>query len=164
VFFDDVKTLYDLDQPETHRILVDQSYSDYRKGTTARLDQLAYLPLSEIKVIDLDTGQALAATGGAAKSVRLEVPITDDRQSAHLRVTGTLQDEGYSLVNGELRFDRTMRGLRNTVLLPAGWNISASSQSGTIGTYRGRTFIAFINLNAENSYRVVIRGRRSTKS
>ena len=32
MFFDDVKTLYDLDAPETHRITVDQSYSDYRKG------------------------------------------------------------------------------------------------------------------------------------
>ncbi len=36
MFFDDVKTLYDLDTPESHRITVDQSYSDYRKGARRR--------------------------------------------------------------------------------------------------------------------------------
>jgi hypothetical protein len=30
------------------------------------------------------------------------------------------------------------------------------SQSATIGVYRGRAFVALINLNAENSYRVAI--------
>ena len=43
MFFDDVKTLYDLDAPETHKIKVEQTYSDYRKGETAKLDSLAYL-------------------------------------------------------------------------------------------------------------------------
>ena len=45
-------------------------------------------------------------------------------------------------------------GLRNTVILPAGWEVAAISQSGTIGTYEGRTFVAFINLNGENNYRL----------
>ena len=36
MFFDDVKTLYDLDAPETGRVEVEQTYSDYRKGATAR--------------------------------------------------------------------------------------------------------------------------------
>ena len=40
MFFDDIKTLYDLDAPETGRIAVEQIYSDYRKGTRARLDSL----------------------------------------------------------------------------------------------------------------------------
>src|SRR5215471_14202982 len=37
MFFDDVKTIYDLDQPETHRIRVDQSYSETRIGSKPRL-------------------------------------------------------------------------------------------------------------------------------
>ena len=37
------------------------------------------------------------------------------------------------------------------------------SQSGTVGTYRGRAFVALINLNAENNYRVTIRARRGGK-
>jgi len=46
--------------------------------------------------------------------------------------------------------------------LPPGWEVSAVSQSGTIGTYQGRTFVALINLNAENTYRVVIHARKSS--
>jgi len=34
------------------------------------------------------------------------------------------------------------------------------SQSGTIGMYNGRAFVALINLNAENNYRVVIHARK----
>jgi hypothetical protein len=63
-------------------------------------------------------------------------------------------------VNGDLVFERSLHGLRNTVLLPAGWEVSAVSQSGTIGTYEGRAFVALINLNAENNYKVTIRARK----
>ncbi len=62
--------------------------------------------------------------------------------------------------NGELVFDRTLHGLRNTVILPAGWEVNAVSQSGTIGTYQDRAFVALINLNAENNYKVTIRARK----
>jgi hypothetical protein len=162
MFFDDIKTLYDLEAPETHRIGVEQIYSDYRKGSRAKLDSLAYLSLDNLKVIDLDTAKAYSPKQeGAATFVTLDVPIVDDKQSAHIKITGTLNDAGYKLVNGGLVFDRTLKGLRNTVLLPAGWEVSGVSQSGTIGTYQGRTFAALINLNAENNYRVVIHARKA---
>jgi hypothetical protein len=158
MFFDDIKTLYDLGAPESHSMRVEQTYSDYRKGDKARLDSLEYLPFSDLKVIDLDTGKPLdPVKDGKSTSVKLEVPIVDDKQSAHLKMTGTLQDANYTSMNGVLVFDRTLHGLRNTVLLPAGWDVAAVSQSGTIGTYQGRTFVALINLNGENNYRVTIR-------
>ena len=161
MFFDDIKTLYDLDEPETHTIRVEQTYSDYRKGARAKLNSLGYLRLEETKVTDLDTAHALAPVKeGGATYVKLEVPITDDKQSAHLRITGTLKDAAYQARNGDLIFDRTLHGLRNTVLLPAGWQVSGVSQSGTIGMYNGRAFVALINLNAENNYRVVIHARK----
>ena len=163
MFFDDVKTLYDLDAPETRRVAVEQIYSDYRKGDRARLDSLAYLPLQDLKVVDLDTAKPLDVTrDGSASVVKLEVPIVDDRQSAHLKITGTLKD-GSSVSNGELVFQRTLKGLRNTVLLPKGWEVSNVSQSGTIGTDRssGRVFVSLINLNAENSYAITIRARKA---
>jgi hypothetical protein len=164
MFFDDVKTLYDLASPETGRMAVDQTYSDYRKGETAQLDSLAYLPLQDLKVVDLDTARVLTPTKtGTASVVKLEVPIVDDRQSAHLRITGTLKDQSYRVDSGELVFERTVHGLRNTVLLPAGWEVSGVSQSGTIGTYQGRAFVALINLNAENAYKVTIRARRGAR-
>jgi hypothetical protein len=160
MFFDDVKTLYDLDAPEPGRVRVTQTYSDYRKGSSEKLDSLSYLPLRSLKVVDLDTAKALAwSAAGSAATVKLDVPIVDDRQSAHLQLTGTLAD-GYAVKNDELVFERTLRGLRNTVLLPAGWDVSEVSQSGTIGTYQGRQFVALINLNAENDYTVRIRARR----
>ncbi len=54
---------------------------------------------------------------------------------------------------------QALKGLRNTVLLPAGWEVSEVSQSATIGRYDGRVFVALINLNAENEYAVRIRAR-----
>ena len=163
MFFDDIKTLYDLDAPETGRIAVEQIYSDYRKGDRARLDSLSYLPLQDLKVVDLDTAQAfIPLREGRATFVKLDIPITSDRQSAHLKITGTLKASGYTLVRDELVFQRMLKGLRNTVLLPKGWEVSSVSESATIGTERatGRAFVALINLNAENSYRVTIRARR----
>ena len=164
IFFDDIKTVYDLEVPETHNIKVEQIYSDYRKGDKARLDSLAYLAMKEVKVIDLDTARVFTPVkDGKAMAVKLDVPIVDDKQSAHIKITGTLNDSGYQAANGDLVFDRTLHGLRNTVVLPAGWDVSAVSQSGTIGVSEGRAFVALINLNAENNYRVVIHARRRGK-
>jgi len=161
MFFDDVKTLYDLGAPETGTIKVEQTYSDYRKGDKAKLDSLAYLALRDLKVIDLDTAKAFAPVrAGADTVVTLGVPIVDDKQSAHIKITGGFRDPGYKLAGEELLFDRTLYGLRNTIILPAGWEISALSQSGTIGTYEGRTFVALINLNGENNYRMTLRARK----
>ena len=157
MFFDDVKTLYDLAQPATHEMKVEQTYSDFRKGDKPTLELLGYAPLHDVNVLDLDTAKPLVTSkAGNTTVVKLEVPIVDDRQSAHLKVTGTLTDPGYKVVNGVLSFDRTVRGLRNTILLPPDWEVSSVSQSGTIGVYQGRVFVAFVNLNHENNYRIVI--------
>jgi hypothetical protein len=162
MFFDDIKTLYDLDAPETNRIRVEQTYSDYRKGSTAQLDSLAYLRLQDLKVTDLDTGTSLSPSRQKDTTVvKLGVPIVNDRQSAHLRIAGTLTDPNYKTINGDLVFRRTLHGLRNTILLPAGWEVSAVSESGTIGTYQGRVFVALINLNAADQYTVTVRAHRA---
>lgn len=162
MFFDDVKTLYDLGDPVAGTFSVEQTYSDYRKGATATINALDYMALNDLKVIDLDTAKALLpAKAGKTTTVKLDVPITSDKQSAHLKVTGTVKDGSYKVVNGELVFTRTLKGLRNTVVLPAGWEVSGVSQSGTIGKTRdGRVFVALINLNAENNYNVTVRARK----
>jgi hypothetical protein len=161
MFFDDVKTLYDLEAPETHRIKVQQIYSDYRKGDSPSLDLLQYVALKDMVVTDLDTARPLAtSTRSGSTVVKLAVPIANDKQSAHLQVDGALEDPQYKISNGMLVFDRQMKGLRNTILLPAGWQVASVSQSGTIGIYQGRVFVALINLNAENAYRVVITARK----
>ena len=160
MFFDDMKTLYDLGDPLRGQVHIDQTYSDYRKGPTATLDTLSYLRMPDAKVVDLDTARPLRiAKAQMTATTTLDVPITDDRQSAHLQITGTLEDGSYKQAGDELQFDRVMRGLRNTILLPAGWDVTAVSQSGTIGTYQGRQFVALINMNAENQYTIRLRAR-----
>jgi hypothetical protein len=160
-FFDDIKTIYDLGAPETGRFTVDQTYSDYRKGDRAQLDVLKGTPLQDVKVVDLDTAKVLAVQRQGPAFVKLDVPITDDKQSAHLRVTGVVNDPAYKVDrNGDLVFERVLKGLRNTIVLPQGWDVSAVSQSGTIGTFNGRAFVALINLNAENEYTVRLRARK----
>jgi hypothetical protein len=162
MFMDDVKTLYDLGDPADHVINVEQVYSDWRRGSRLSLDLLSYAPLQDLKVIDLDTALPLATSGsGTTAVVQLAVPIENEHQSAHLRVEGALRDASYMVNNGQLVFDRTLKGLRNTVLLPAGWEVTSVSQSATLGLYEGRVFVAFINLNGENSYRVRITAARS---
>jgi hypothetical protein len=158
MFYDDMKTLYDLGAPDSHSIHVDQIYSDYRKGPMAKLDSLQYLDLRDLRVTDLDTAEALAVATGSAK---LAVPVKLDEQSAHLKISGTLNDAAYRADKDDLTFERTMKGLRNTVILPAGYEVESVSQSGTIGQRDGRQFVALINLNAENSYRVTIRAHKS---
>ena len=56
-------------------------------------------------------------------------------------ITGTIKDPAYRIDRGELAFERELHGLRNTVLLPAGWDVSAVSQSATLGLYQGRAFV-----------------------
>lgn len=161
MFFDDIKTLYDLDAPETGTIHVEQTYSDYRKGAKARIDSLRYLKLKDLQIVDLDTAKALTPVkDGDVMSVPLDVPIVSDTQSAHLKVTGTITDGSYKVTGGDLVFSRTLHGLRNTVLLPKGWEVSAVSQSGTVGQYKDRAFVALINLNAEDEYVVTIHARK----
>ncbi len=161
MFMDDIKTLYDLDAPETHTIKVEQTYSDARKGANAKLDSLSYLKLQDFKVIDLDTAKPLTASKqGGTTVAKLEVPITEDKQSAHLKLTGTVKDTGYKAEKSDLVFSRALHGLRNTVLLPAGWEVESVSQSSTLGMYQGRAFVSLINLNAENSYQVTIRAHK----
>jgi len=161
MFFDDIKTLYDLDPPDTGRMKIDQSYSDYRKGDTAKLDSLAYLTIDDLKVVDLDTARPLTTVKqGSATAAKLEVPITDEKQSAHLRITGSVKDPAYKIDRRELVFERTLHGLRNTILLPAGWGVTAVAQAATLSIYEGRAFVSLINLKAENQYTVRIRATK----
>src|SRR5262249_17991363 len=124
MFADDVKTLYDLDAPESGRLRLERTYSEGAKGETATL-RIGSWPLQDLKVIDLDTAETLPITKQTPSTiVKLAVPIADAKQSAHLKVTGTLADGSYKLMGDMLVFDRTVNGLRNTILLPAGWDVT----------------------------------------
>ena len=162
MFFDDIKTLYDLEAPESARVRGGADVQRLPQGSDGAARQPDVSAAQDLKVIDLDTAKAFApAKDGGATTVKLDVPITDDRQSAHIKITGTLPGP-------DTRRERRP-GVRSDAAWPAQhrrcclrdgtwWRVS---QSGTIGTYEGRTFVALINLNAENSYHVVIHARKS---
>jgi hypothetical protein len=67
MFFDDIRTLYDLGAPDSGSIRVEQTYSDYRKGDKAQLSSLAYLALQDLKVVDLDTAKVFAPARAAPR-------------------------------------------------------------------------------------------------
>src|SRR5439155_3124704 len=121
----------------------------------------SYAPLRDLKVIDLDTAKPLTTMkDGVATVAKLEVSIVNDKQSAHLKVNGSVQDPAYKLANGELVFERTVHGLRNTILLPAGWEVAGVSQPCTLGLNQGRAFVALVNIQQEDAVKVTIRARK----
>lgn len=54
----------------------------------------------------------------------------------------------------------TPHGPRNTILLPAKWEVSALSQPADFASYRGRSFLAPVNIHNEDSLQISIRGQR----
>ena len=141
MFFDDVKTLYDLEAPEAGT----RSRSSRPTATTARARRrtarLARLP---------------AAAGSQGRSISTPAkPLPpakerqrDDRQARRAdrrrQAERAPQDHRHAeaipairSTNGELVFERTLHGLRNTVLLPAGWDVSARLAVGDDRHVRG---------------------------
>ena len=165
MFFDDIKTLYDLDAPETGRIAVEQTYSDYRKGEQ-RAARLARLPgAAGSQGRRSRHGEAVHAGQGSEGHVR-EARRADHERQAERAPPDHRHAQGVRLHSSSTASSCSSarcKGLRNTVLLPKGWEVSGVSQSGTIGTERasGRAFVSLINLNAENTYNVTIRARKS---
>src|SRR3984957_12624411 len=71
----------------------------HARKTTANFAAMPYTDMffDDIKtLIDLDTPKPLAPMkDGKFTAVKLELPIVDDKQSAHIKITGTLKDPSY---------------------------------------------------------------------
>ena len=125
-------------------------------GAAARAPQARAVPV-ETAVAERKTMPVrLTALGNVTPiaSVAIKTQVDTTITAVHFRDGATVQ-------KGDLLFTLPVYGLRNTVLLPQGWEVSTISQSGTIGSYRNRVFVSFINLNSENNYRITIRARRA---
>jgi hypothetical protein len=133
--FDFSKTLYDLDSPDSHRIAVTHEYVETRAGPRSRIDFLDRTPLTNIAVTDVDTGVALkTALEKSATFATLATALAKPSQSARVRVTGTLTDPGYTVADGLLAWERTLRAPRSTILLPSGWEVTSVSVPCTVST------------------------------
>lgn len=161
--FDRGKTLYDLMAPDTHLMKVSLDYVEEQKGNRSRA--AAVEGLTEVEATNLDTAKPLKVVREASATfVLLERPIEKERQSAHIELAGKLSDPKYRVEEGELLFERTLKGVRNTVLLPAGWELTALSTPGTVDTDGGRTCVRFVNGRPEDEMRVSLRARKQVSA
>jgi hypothetical protein len=112
-----------------------------------------------LKTRGLDAGEPVT---DATQIVVISFPSIKQGQSARLRITETYTDANrYRLDGGELVWDRAFGRPRNTVVLPAGWTVTASSTPGVISQDPdGRQRLYFEN-NRNDELQVLIRARRT---
>ena len=113
---------------------------------------------AELKKRGLDAGEPVTDT---TQIVVISFPAVKEGQSARLRITETYTDPNrYTLDGDELVWDRAFGRPRNSVVLPAGWTVVASSTPGTISQDPdGRQRLHFEN-NRNDEIQVLIRARR----
>ena len=112
---------------------------------------------AELKKRGLDAGEPVADT---TQVVVISFPPVQNGQSARLRITETYTDPNRYLLDGdELVWDRAFGRPRNTVVLPAGWTVVASSIPSVITQDPdGRQRLSFEN-NRNDEIQVLIRAR-----
>ncbi len=164
--FEDRDITYFLDQPGTHSFDLFHDYTESRPGMdhyvnvvragsrsanpsaiildTGEKLRVETLRGSEITAKQLDIGETVTAT---TEAVVIWYPPVPKGGSTRLRISERYTDAGRYLVSGgELLWDRSFGRARNTVILPAGWFLTASSIPAVISTLDdGRIRLRFIN-------------------
>jgi hypothetical protein len=178
----DREIVYFPNDPSSHSFSLYHDYTEARPGVSHYFNIVrAGSTVSNPSAVLLDTGEALKVetiTGAELKKRSLDAgePVTDttqivvisfpavkEGQSARLRITETYTDPNrYTLDGDELVWDRAFGRPRNSVVLPAGWTVVASSTPGAISQDPdGRQRLYFEN-NRNDEIQVLIRARRVT--
>jgi hypothetical protein len=164
--FEDRDITYFLSQPETHSFRLYHDYTETRPG----MDRYVNLVrggsrASNPSAIILDTGEKLnveTLRGEAitTRGVDAGQPITAETEvvviwfapvaqgsSVRLRIEETYTDPGRYLLNGdELLWDRAFGRPRNTVILPAGWFLTANAVPAVVtSTAEGNIRLRYVN-------------------
>lgn len=180
----DREIVYFLNDPETHSFSLFHDYTESRPGVknyfnvvragsrvshpAARVldtgEDLKVETLSgaELAKRGLDAGEQVAAEG---EVVVISFPPVREGASTRLRISETYTDPGRYFVDGdELVWDRAFGRPRNTVVLPAGWTVVASSIPSQISQDAdGRQRLYFENPRPDD-IQVLIRARRLRSS
>jgi hypothetical protein len=148
----DREIVYFLQQPETHAFRLYHDYTETRPGVDKYFNVVrSGSNASDPSAYILDTGEKLTTrtmTGAELTAARIDVGEPVD-QSAHvvvipfppvkagqnvrLRISETYTaPASYRLDGDELVFDRSLGRPRNTVVLPEGWYLTASSVPATV--------------------------------
>ena len=171
--------VYFLQQPETSAFSLYHDYTESRPGTDKYLNVVRTgARVSNPSAYVLDTGEALrheTLKGAAVTAAKLSVgevtpetevvvihfPAVKQGQSLRLRISETYTTpESYRLDGPDLVFERSLGRARNSVVLPQGWYLTASSIPAVVRqTPDGLTRLDFVNGRPE-AIDVLIKGRK----
>ena len=176
----DREIVYFPNAPSTHSFSLYHDYTESRPGIAHYFNVVrAGSTVSNPSAVLLDTGEALKVetlSGAELKKRNLDPgePVSDQTQvvvisfpavkhgqSVRLRISETYTDPGrYRLDEDELVWDRAFGRPRNTVVLPSGWTVVASSIPAAISTDPdGRQRLYYEN-HRPDEIQVLIRARR----
>lgn len=176
----DREILYELQAPDSHAFRITHDYTARKAGEKYYFNVVrAGSHVSDPESFDLDSGEKLkweTLTGKQVKERGLpiedvkddsEVVVTHlaravaDGATNRIRLKETYTDaKSYYLDGDELVWDRTFGRLRNTVVLPPGWYLSALATPATIETLAdGRVAVYVVNPRNDD-IRVYLRARR----
>jgi hypothetical protein len=171
--------VYFLQEPSTNAFALYHDYTETRPG----IDKYVNVVRTGSKVSNpsayiLDTGEVLkheTLKGDAITAAKIDAgtvtPETEvvvihftpvkEGQSIRLRISETYtHPESYRLDDGDLIFERNLGRARNSVVLPAGWYLTASSIPAVVRqTPDGKTRLDFVNGRPEG-IDVYIKGRK----
>ena len=178
--YQDREILYELQPPETHAFRITHDY------TVRNIDEKYYFNVvragshvTDPESIDLDSGEMLkweTISGKTARDRKLKVGEVKDESEIvvtylarpvsagttnRIRLKETYVDAKSLYLDGdELVWDRSFGRLRNTVVLPSGWYLTALSAPSTIQTLPdGRVAVYTVNPRNDD-VRVYLRARR----
>lgn len=172
--------VYFLQEPSTNAFFLYHDYTESRPGVDKYINVVRTgSRSSNPSALILDTGEDLKheTLKGAeitAKQIDIGEPVTPETeivvsyfapvkpgQSIRLRLSETYTaPQSYRLDGNDLVFERSLGRTRNSVVLPAGWYLTASSIPAVVGeTQDGRIRLDFVN-NRPDSLDVYIKGRK----
>jgi len=164
--FEDRDITYFLNQPETNSFRLYHDYTETRPGIDRYVNVVrGGSRASNPSAMLLDTGEKLRVETlrGAAitqRGVDIGQAVTPETEivviwftpvaqnaSVRLRIEETYTDAGRYLLNGdELIWDRSFGRPRNTVILPAGWYLTANAVPAVItSTSEGSIRLRYVN-------------------
>jgi hypothetical protein len=162
----DVYTLYELGPPETHSFAIVYDFAQTREGERFLLNPVrAGSTASKERVVDRSTGKELKwelveERGNSYVKVHLPGPVAKNGET-RVRIYKTYTDApSYFEKDGLLVFDRPFGVKRNTVVLPAGYELTGSAAPGIVSSGAdGRIHISFYN-DRDDQMPVKITARR----
>ena len=178
--FQDREIVYFLQPPDTHAFDLYHDYTERRPGWDKYVNVVrAGSTVANPSAINLDSGEALVVEtlkGDAIARAKIDIgepvvasseavvirfPAVVAGQSIRLRISETYTDANrYGLAGDTLIWHRRFGRPRNTVVLPAGWYVTASAVPAVVSLAEdGRVQLEFVNPRLDE-IDVLIKARR----